>query len=238
MILVSLVRERRASSVSVDSMTGQPYWESAVERQIREAQERGDFDNLPGAGKPLDLSDSGDPDWWVKRFAARENLDLGDALPGPLALRKEAAGYPESLVDVRTEKQVREILEDYNKRVIADRLRPAVGNLPPLIAKTIDIDDMVEQWRPLRAELEDRQRRAPEERAAARAAELATRAPWWRRLFGRGRSYAEVVCPPVGLVSPGGACRRAGVPWAATWARPSPAPAASTTAGRCASVGL
>ena len=45
-----------------------------MEKQIREAQERGDFDNLPGAGKPLDLSDSGDPDWWLKRFAARENL--------------------------------------------------------------------------------------------------------------------------------------------------------------------
>ncbi len=28
-------------------------WESPVERAIREAQERGEFDNLPGAGKPL-----------------------------------------------------------------------------------------------------------------------------------------------------------------------------------------
>lgn len=165
-------------------MSGQPYWESPVEKQIREAQERGDFDNLPGAGKPLDLSDSGDPDWWVKRFAARENLDLGSALPGPLALRKEAAGYPASLVDVRTEAQVREIIEDYNKRVLADRRRPAVGNLPPVIAKTLDVDEMVERWRPLRAELEEQQRRAREERAAARAAELAARPSWWQRLFG------------------------------------------------------
>jgi hypothetical protein len=30
-----------------------PVWESAVERQIREAQERGDFDDLPGRGQPL-----------------------------------------------------------------------------------------------------------------------------------------------------------------------------------------
>jgi len=29
------------------------HWESAVEQQIREAQERGDFENLPGKGKPL-----------------------------------------------------------------------------------------------------------------------------------------------------------------------------------------
>jgi hypothetical protein len=30
-------------------------WGSHVERMIREAQRRGEFDNLPGAGKPLDL---------------------------------------------------------------------------------------------------------------------------------------------------------------------------------------
>ena len=29
----------------------------AVEEKIREAIERGDFDNLPGKGKPLDLTD-------------------------------------------------------------------------------------------------------------------------------------------------------------------------------------
>jgi hypothetical protein len=165
-------------------MTGQPYWESAVDKQIREAQERGDFDNLPGAGKPLDLSDSGDPDWWVKRFAAREQLDLAGALPGALGLRKEAAGYPESLVDVRTEAQVREIIQDYNKRVLADRLRPAVGNLPPLIAKTLDVDEMVQRWRPLREQLEEQQRAAREEAAAARAAALQPRPSWWRRLLG------------------------------------------------------
>ena len=164
-------------------MSGQPYWESAVERQIREAQERGDFDDLPGAGKPLDLTDSGDPDWWVKRLAKRENLDLGGALPGALALRKEASTYPEALADVRTEQQVREIIEDYNKRVLADRLRPAVGSLPPLLAKTLDVDELVDDWCVLRAE---RIRRHEQAEAARRDADEAasTAAPsprrrWW-----------------------------------------------------------
>lgn len=31
-------------------------WESWIEQLIREARERGDFDNLPGKGKPLDLT--------------------------------------------------------------------------------------------------------------------------------------------------------------------------------------
>jgi hypothetical protein len=144
----------------------QPYWESPVDRAIREAQERGDFDNLPGAGKPLDLGDVNDPDWWVKRLAARENLDLSGALPGALGLRKEAAGFPESLIDVASEKNVRDILQDYNRRVLADRLRPAVGNLPPLIAKTVDVEDTVEQWRELRAQVAERAARERAHRAA------------------------------------------------------------------------
>ncbi len=31
-------------------------WESWIDQQIREAQERGTFDDLPGRGKPLDLA--------------------------------------------------------------------------------------------------------------------------------------------------------------------------------------
>lgn len=31
-------------------------WESWIDEQIRKAQERGDFDNLPGKGRPVDLT--------------------------------------------------------------------------------------------------------------------------------------------------------------------------------------
>lgn len=31
-------------------------WESWIDQQIREAQERGHFDDLPGAGRPIDLT--------------------------------------------------------------------------------------------------------------------------------------------------------------------------------------
>ena len=37
-----------------------------VEDQIRQAIERGEFDNLPGIGRRLDLGED-DPAWWVKR---------------------------------------------------------------------------------------------------------------------------------------------------------------------------
>lgn len=165
-------------------MSQPPHYESSVEKAIREAQQRGDFDNLPGAGKPLDLRDANDPDWWIKRYAARENLDLGGALPGALALRKEAATYPDSLMDVTTEQNVREIIEDYNRRVLADRLRPAVGKLPPMLAKTLDADDMVEAWRRLREQQQaqqDAQRAAQSPAAPVNPTE--PERPWWRRVL-------------------------------------------------------
>ena len=165
-------------------MSQQP--ETWVDRQIREAQERGEFDNLAGMGKPLgDLGNPDDPDWWVRRYIEREQLDVSGALPSPLLLRKEAASFPGSLADVRTETEVREILEDFNHRVKVDRLRPAVGNLPPLLARTVDVDEVVEQWRELLATA------APPvvgpgnpSGREGQPSEPTNRTGWWRRLFG------------------------------------------------------
>lgn len=47
-------------------------FESLAERQIREAIERGEFDDLPGMGAPLpDAGAQYDPAWWVKRWLER-----------------------------------------------------------------------------------------------------------------------------------------------------------------------
>ncbi|MDY6810738.1 MAG: DUF1992 domain-containing protein [Actinomycetota bacterium] len=117
---------------------------------IREATERGEFDNVPGMGKPLDLSDADDPDWWVKRKIRDENLDSSALLPMPLQLRKEAQGFPASLSKIADEAAVREILGDFNRRVREAHLGSRAG-LPTLItAHTVDVDDMVQQWRELR----------------------------------------------------------------------------------------
>ena len=68
--------------------------ETWIDKVIREATERGEFDGLPGAGKPLDLSDTDDPDWWVKRLIQRERLDTAALLPPRLALRRPDPGDP------------------------------------------------------------------------------------------------------------------------------------------------
>jgi hypothetical protein len=42
-------------------------WESFAEQQIREAQASGEFDHLPGFGKPIPgLDEPYDEDWWIK----------------------------------------------------------------------------------------------------------------------------------------------------------------------------
>ena len=61
--------------MSDDPKPGPPPGESLVDRRIREAMERGDFDDLPGAGKPLEIiTEPYEPAWWVKRWMRREGV--------------------------------------------------------------------------------------------------------------------------------------------------------------------
>jgi hypothetical protein len=125
--------------------------ESHIDRIIREASERGEFDNLPGSGKPLPLRHMGDPDWWIKDLIARENISL-DGLAGTtaIALRREADSFPESLLDIAHESAVREVLEDFNARVAEDWKRPQLGRGSPIVARKVDVEAMVVRWMDLR----------------------------------------------------------------------------------------
>jgi DnaJ homologue, subfamily C, member 28, conserved domain len=121
-------------------------YESWVDRQIREAEERGAFDDLPGAGKPLKNLDRHDPDWWVKDLVAREQLSL--VLPTSLALRKEVEDLPTTLAGVHREQDVRELVDDLNERIVEARRRPTSG--PPVFIKTVDVEAVVADWREAR----------------------------------------------------------------------------------------
>jgi hypothetical protein len=122
-----------------------------IERTIREAQERGDFDDLPGAGKPLALGNPHDPDWWVKQMIERERLSLVDALPPPIRLRREAELMPGSLVDLVTEAQVRAHVEDFNSRVEQSWRSAGTGALSPVVAHRVDVERVVREWLDLTA---------------------------------------------------------------------------------------
>jgi len=118
-------------------------YESWVDRQIREARERGEFDNLPGAGKPIPGLKRSDDNWWVKALLERENLK--PLLPTTLSLRKEADEVVETVDGERREEAVREIVADLNERILDSRRRRADG--PPIWVRTVDVERVVREWR-------------------------------------------------------------------------------------------
>jgi hypothetical protein len=138
-----------------------------VEIQIQQAIRRGDFDNLPGAGKPIaDLGTTYDPDWWIRRKIEREQITgLG---PPALTLRTENAGLDERIDAIMTEQGVRALLDDFNSRVVEARRQLKGG--PPVVTPTRDVEAEVVLWRERqearRAERETA-RRVEEERLAA-----------------------------------------------------------------------
>ncbi|MEU3552882.1 J-domain-containing protein [Streptomyces fragilis] len=118
-------------------------FESWVDRQIREAEARGEFADLPGAGKPLpDLGAAHDDLWWVKRKMAREGLSV---LPPALALRKEAEDAYEAALDAPSERAARKILEDVNVRIRDMMYKPPPG--PPLGRKPFDVEGVLAERR-------------------------------------------------------------------------------------------
>jgi hypothetical protein len=164
-------------SAAAQRLEHQSRW---VDMQVRRAIERGDFDNLPGAGKPIrGLGATHDPDWWVKSLIEREQIT--GVLPPALALRKEDADF-HSIVDAEaTEAAVREHVEDFNRRVVAAR-RQLLGG-PPVVTRTRDADDEVAAWRARRTERHERLRRQ-----RAQSAGLASRSRSRRAWFSRRRS--------------------------------------------------
>lgn len=156
--------------------------EVAIEQAIR----RGDFDDLPGAGKPLTgLSDVHDPDWWIRRKIESERLTgLG---PPALTLRTESAGLQARLDALFREEEVRQVLDDFNRRVVEARRQLQGG--PPVVTPTRDVDAEVAAWRDRR----DQARVAATERA--RAEQAAQAALTWRERR-RARTEAARRSPP------------------------------------------
>lgn len=165
-------RERRKRSTdqspAAARIANQAGW---VDQQIRLATERGDFDDLPGAGKPIrGLGSTHDPDWWLKNLIEREQITV---LPMSVQLRREDADLDARLDTLTTEKDVRRVLADFSSRVVAARYRSPEG--PPLVTMPRDVESEVVAWR------ERREARLAEHRARVAAAPGARRRRrWWR----------------------------------------------------------
>ena len=168
--------DRTGRSAAAARIAQQSTW---VDLQVRQAMERGDFDNLAGQGKPIEgLGNQHDPDWWIKKLVERENIAL---LPPALALRTEDAELDDRLDRINVEAAVRREVEDFNARVRKAIYTPPTGpSGPPVITRQRDVDHEVAAWR------ERRTARIEAQRAAKAAMPPPPqRRPWWRRLFAR-----------------------------------------------------
>jgi len=147
---------------------------SWIDQQINEAAERGAFDNLPGAGKPLpQRGEADDGQAWLRDKLRREGVSAEELLPTPLRLRKEVERLTGTVQDLRSEQDVREVVKGLNQRILAWRRIPEG---PPVYLPLVDEETMVARWR-------DAQ---PRPSSPAQAGALArdvppTRPRWWHR---------------------------------------------------------
>lgn len=116
-------------------------WESWIDRQVREATERGEFDDLPGAGQPIpDLDKPFDELWWVKNKLSREELTY---MSPSVALRKEAHVAREAALAARSDAQARSILKAINEKIRAANRNGIAG--PPLMLVPYDIERVIRE---------------------------------------------------------------------------------------------
>ncbi|RUL90594.1 DUF1992 domain-containing protein [Verrucosispora sp. FIM060022] len=148
-------------------------WQASVEAQIRSAQERGEFDNLPGAGKPIPGRGLPyDESWWIKSFLEREQVPTDLLLPTPLLLRRRIEQLPDEVCDLPTEQSVRACVAALNEEIIA-WLRNPSG--PKVVVRPVNADAVVRRWQA--------DRRATRTASPAAVAEAPTppRRTWFRR---------------------------------------------------------
>ncbi len=150
-----------------------------VERQIRDAQERGLFDNLPGAGRPLpDLGERRDENWWLRRHVLREGVSGVPFLPPALALRRAVEDLPEAVAGLTAETTVRAVVAALNDRIRAALARPAEG--PSMTLMEVEVERVVFEWRLARIGRGDLPMRRNSTEVAAESSS-SPRRPWWRR---------------------------------------------------------
>ena len=153
---------------------------SWIDQQIDEAAERGAFDNLPGAGKPLPKrGEADDGQAWLRDKLRREGVSAEELLPTPLRLRKEVERLTGTVQDLRSEQDVREVVKGLNQRILAWRRIPEG---PPVYLPLVDEETMVARWR-------DAQPRptSPAQVGALVRDVPSPRPRWWHRLSRRRR---------------------------------------------------
>lgn len=153
-------------------------FETWVDKAVRDAEERGAFADLPGAGKPI--PGAGTPDdelWWVQAKLRQERLTF---IPPSLALRKDVEEIHDCAAAKRTEADVRRLVAELNVRITAS-IRTGISG-PPIAVMPLNPDSVVATWSEGRAAAAQTQAGNHAGTPANEPAEPKVR---WRVMFGR-----------------------------------------------------
>ncbi|MBW2015777.1 MAG: DUF1992 domain-containing protein [Deltaproteobacteria bacterium] len=99
-----------------------------AERKIREAQENGEFNNLPGRGKPLKLED--DRNIPEDLRIAYKILKNADCLPPELEAKKEIRQMEDLLETIPDEKEKYKLIKRINYQIMKLNM---MGKKSPLL---------------------------------------------------------------------------------------------------------
>ena len=142
------IRAHRTTQVTMEAMSERKpagmSFGSWIDEQIRQAEERGAFDDLPGAGKPLPKRNEDAAQAWLREYLRREGIPADELLPTPLKLRKEIERLGENAPLLSSEDQVREVASELNHRIVQWRRFPSG---PQVFVPLVDTEAMVGRWR-------------------------------------------------------------------------------------------
>jgi hypothetical protein len=117
---------------------------SWIDQQIIDAEKRGVFDNLPGAGKPIPRrAQDADGQGWLRDYLRREGVSAEELLPTPLKLRKDVERLAASVENLSSEQEVRDAVAELNRRII-DWRRTSAGQ--PIFVSLVNEELMVRKW--------------------------------------------------------------------------------------------
>jgi hypothetical protein len=105
-----------------------PGYQKIVEERIREAQKKGEFDNLPGQGKPLSLEDESHIPEDLR--IAYKILKNADCLPPEILEKKEIYQMEELLASIADEKEKYKLIKKINYRIMKLNM---MGKKSPLL---------------------------------------------------------------------------------------------------------
>jgi hypothetical protein len=153
-----------------------PSW---IDQQIADAERRGVFDNLPGAGKPIPRRQDRDfTQTWLRDKLQREGVPTEELLPTPLRLRRESERLITGPLSLRSEQEVREAVAELNTRIL-DWRRNGTGD-PPIPVPLVREDEAVAAWHQARMK---QSAATPQTPAIADATPAPARPSrrWWQR---------------------------------------------------------